>query len=554
MKRLLGLLAIAIAANAVAYDPLTAENRAQYSMETALLRLLPPEQFLVQVDATVGARTNRRPTESEVFENEPATTVTAPAPMPGFVGEPETSSATRPPGTRRYYQYSETPVLEALRVHIALDTEVSRETETLVRRLVDAQLVTYRCKASVEYSKIPMRKSERSVAAAVAEIPSALPGFRVDEWLGTILGIAFFLSLVAVFLLWRLVAQARRRHLEMPARARRPVVAPVAAEAPAAKTAVAAAAMPETTSEAVLASLLRRQLLDRFLRRSEAFRLYYLRLADSVRTELCGLMRGPAFEALLESLELMMLSGATKIETSDEVEHLRFHEKSFEDFVAEETWQTGRLFGFLHQLTDDQLLSVANRETPLTTCLMLRFLKPQTAASILNSLGTNRRREVLAESSRVSATSFEKIAEIEQHLRESVQSTPDRMFGAREKDVAFWGEVVARTEDPKSLLEDIRVVRPDLFPALKRFRVKLEDLGSFPEDVVRRVLSDADNELLALALMTVTKNVVNDVLERLSPRRQELVRAQMRAFSDVSPDRARAANQQLTVRLREAMG
>ena len=63
-RRHLALLAGCLGVVAYGVDPLTAESRAQFALETALSRVLPPEQFLVQVDATVGSRTERRPLET----------------------------------------------------------------------------------------------------------------------------------------------------------------------------------------------------------------------------------------------------------------------------------------------------------------------------------------------------------------------------------------------------------------------------------------------------------------------------------------------------------
>jgi flagellar motor switch protein FliG len=563
MNRALLLLVALLAAPAPAVDPLTAESRVQFALETALSRVLPPESFLVHVDANVQMRAERRPVESEEVLDEPARapapTASPPVPLPGFVSEPDVTEAVEPhrtlSGGRRVFRYQETPVLEALRVHVVLDESVTRETEATVRRLVDAQLAAYRGKVTVQYSRVPMRKIDRSpaetVGTAVAEPES---GFRWDEWLVPILAAGLFLWLVAVFLLWRLTAQSRRGAAVSTGRARRTSPRENANLELDKLRPIAPPGVGAAEADRVRLELLRRQFLDRMLRRAEAFRLYYSRLTDEGRGEVCGLMRGPAFEALLESLELSAVGGKIELEPAEQLERLKYHEKQFEDFIAEESWQTSKLFGFLHALTEDQLLSLANRESAVATCLMLRFLKPDVAARILSSLTPARRREVLAEAGRVSATSFETIREIERRLRDSVQATPERMFGARDKDVAFWGEVLSRIDDSKGLLEDIRAARPDLFPSLKRFRVKLEDLRSLPDEVVRRVLDDADNEILALALLTVTKPVVDDVLARLSPRRAEIVRSQMRAFSDVSPDRARAANQQLTTRLREAIG
>jgi hypothetical protein len=535
-------------------DPLLAESKVQTDLEAALVRVLPREKFLVLVNSEVRYQTERKLVEGEVYaaaSEEKSRFV----PMPGFVPEPQMpQDAPRP--ERQLYHSVDVPVLHRLRVEVSLDEKTPQPIVARAKQLVEQYLhVNYPGVGAASFAQVPMR----SPATEATEAPTLARAERADDRLLPAQALALYgpwaMATLALLLLFaslfptgrhRKVARAPKTpsglsQVFFPVQS--PTLASVFEGKPGAKAEGSKGPESAPTSR-------RRRLLKRFLAHSDSFRLWFLKLGENQRQELIGLMQGPGFLKLLEQLGLPVPTPADAVE-GDESQFAP-HEKSFEEFTHAMEWQDRQFFGFLTALSDDQLIALAKHTESLPMCFMLRYLRPEQSAHLLDALGPVSRSRILSELPTAKKLTLTEIAELENKMRAAVQKLP-RLSSASRSDVDFWAQVLTHLESQESLLKAIEKTDPEMVPTLQRFRFKLDDVPTVAEDVVERVVSDSDNEELGLALAGTPAPVTDRLLKALSARRRAVLEAQLENYRSAPKDKIRQAVGTLTKRFRDSL-
>jgi hypothetical protein len=77
------------------------------------------------------------------------------------------------------------------------------------------------------------------------------------------------------------------------------------------------------------------------------------------------------------------------------------------------------------------------------------------------------------------------------------------------------------------MLQVIEQTQPDIYPALKKYKFKLEDASTLPENLLAKIFADADNDELGRALASCTDEVAEVLLDAVSPARRELLKHQV---------------------------
>jgi len=558
-----------------ALDPFVVEGKVQTDLDNLLSHLMPREQFLVQVNAEVEMETRREVIEGETTNDQlvDAKHEEVIPMMPGFVPEVEKKESPQlPRHQREVFRNVETPVLKMVVAQIGLDDGLDAGLAMRAKMLAQNYLGTnYPRKSLINFSQMPMLKPVKEVEKT--PLPPVVPKEEVKKvepsppptiedvlwhfarWAGLIL-----LALVVFLLALLLVVGTRREKSQSPRR-----------RGGKDRNSIPEAALPrlfdaarnwgtsdnasrndEPVDEKAELSFRRKRLLERFLTRSSAFRQYWSKLSVEVQGELYAVLGGPAFDNFLDGLQIPRPVGS-EIPPSEPEEIIGKHEKSFEEFAETSDWQDRQFFGFLQNLANEQILALANQENPIAVCLMLRFMKARQSAMILDTLPPEKRQEILSQVTAVQEISFTQIAEIEREVRTSVKHMPPRFYGSHNADVDFWGTVLSESEHQEDLLKDLENTNPNISPTLKKFKFKLEDVASFPDNLLRKILSDVDNQELAMALTTCAKDVVDVILEALSPKRKSFLVNQMRSAKGASPEATQSARNSLTRRIREAM-
>ncbi len=562
-------------------DPYLVSNKVQSDLDALLTRLIPVEQFLVQVHTEVATRSEKRLVEGETLVPPRAEARIQPVPaMPGFIPETEDKPERQPdPPTKQLYRLVEIPELRTLKVSVTFDSALKEPLPAQAKTLVRAYLQNnYPGIGMLAFATMPMLKPivepPREIAAEKKEPPPLPPPppekpplSEVDIlWNYMRWAAAALLVVITVLLLLARGGKQTTPQFAMPG---------IPGGFPAGfgggygasptslhdvlengRSNRAARSNEEDESEEdedVAIEKLRKKVLDRFIGRSQAFRQYFGQLSVEASQELYACLRGQAFNKLLDGLAIRAPK-ADKNTPTHILEILDQHDKDFGDFVHAKDWEDRQFFGFLHGLTDEQLAALVAGQTQEIACVLLRMMEPRQSAAVLNMMPEDQRAEILDGVKNLRKISFAQLVEIEKEVRAASQRLPDRYFGSQKEDLTFWGTVVSESTDQDTIVEGLVRSRPEIAGQLKKFRFRLEEAASLPDELLSRVLSQVDNEELCLAMATCSKDVREIFADALSDARRQVIADMYPSYRTAHKERTAAARQKLTKKIREAMG
>lgn len=266
----------------------------------------------------------------------------------------------------------------------------------------------------------------------------------------------------------------------------------------------------------------RLKLLQTFLQDANCVGDYLLKLPEASQQELYALLRGPAYDSLLETLKISSPQGAEHLPVPAE-EQIEFYQKNFEEFLQARSWQINQYFGFMRTLTLDQQIVLLGGENPLVIAVTLRFMPAEQAALLLDRLSSDLRAQVIQSFPRAAEFPSSEFLAIEERLRGLASRLPGGMHGYSESEVRFWVDLLAQSQDEKRLLQEIQTTRPELYSALLPFQFDLNEIQRVRSGARLQVLENLDNEVLAQALVGESSEVREQVLADLPEPRKRLI-------------------------------
>jgi hypothetical protein len=574
---LLSLATFTLSAFSQVADPFAISSKVQMDLDNALSHLIPTDQFLVQVNAEIFTRTERRVVEGETLVVSSLPRQRPVEPMPGFVPETVEKEEVPTPPSRQSFRLVEVPELKVVRVSVSFDQALDRASLNRAQFLVRTYLETnYRGLASLNFLSVPMLKIPKEPVRDIASEKQKWEQERAEmekaerEKLekekaaqrpsdaDIVWGYARWGICAVLFLLLLLVVRQRREGTPQ-----------VSTSAP---------AKDDLFSKASLASILgqrpsfdmnppsrknsgedeepsvaelRKKILERFITRAQAFRQYFLTLSQETANELYACVSGPALDRLLKGLGIAKPPDERMPSDADEI--LEKHLKSFEEFTQAKEWQDRQFFGFLQNLSDEQLATIVASQTPVAACVLIRMLQPKQSAAVLDLLSASKRHDILSHIANIPEVPFSDIVAIEKEIRLAANQVPDRFLGSQKEDADFWGNVVSESSDQDPIFEEIERTRPDIAPQIKKFKFRLEEAASLPDSLLEKVLGAVDNEELCLALSTCATDVRDVLLDALSPSRRTVLKNLFPTYRGAPRERALPARAKLTRRIREAL-
>jgi flagellar motor switch protein FliG len=181
-------------------------------------------------------------------------------------------------------------------------------------------------------------------------------------------------------------------------------------------------------------------------------------------------------------------------------------------------------------------------------------MKSSQSAYILDAMPTARRIEILTEGQRLQQSPFAEILNLEKDLRESVEKLPANFFSSAKDDIDYWKQVVNESQDQDALLDELEKTNPEIYPEVAKSRFKLDEAMGLPPQLLKRVLSETDNEELGMALLTLPEDLVNFFMAVISPKRKALLEEQIASMrGNIPKTKLVESRLSLTKRFKEAM-
>jgi len=193
-----------------------------------------------------------------------------------------------------------------------------------------------------------------------------------------------------------------------------------------------------------------------------------------------------------------------------------------------------RPFEFVRKTDASQLLNFIQDEHPQTIALILSYLSPSQASTIISSLAPDKQADVAKRIAQMDRTSPDVIKEVEKVLERKLVSLVNQdytMVGGVDSIVEILNTVDRGTE--KHIMETLEIEEPELADEIRRKMFVFEDILSLDDKSIQRVLREVDNNELAIALKGANEEVQNIIFNNLSKRLASMIREDMEYMGPV---------------------
>lgn len=193
-----------------------------------------------------------------------------------------------------------------------------------------------------------------------------------------------------------------------------------------------------------------------------------------------------------------------------------------------------RPFEFVRKTDASQLLNFIQDEHPQTIALILSYLSPSQASTIISSLAPDKQADVAKRIAQMDRTSPDVIKEVEKVLERKLASLVNQDYtivGGVDSIVEILNTVDRGTE--KHIMETLEIEEPELADEIRRKMFVFEDILSLDDKSIQRVLREVDNNELAVALKGANEEVQNVIFNNLSKRLAAMIREDMEYMGPV---------------------
>jgi len=187
-----------------------------------------------------------------------------------------------------------------------------------------------------------------------------------------------------------------------------------------------------------------------------------------------------------------------------------------------------RPFDFIRRTDPSHLLNFIQGEHPQTIALILAYLDPQKAASILAELPHNVQADVARRIAEMKRTSPDVLREVERVLERKLSTLASEDFtqaGGIDAVVEILNQVDRGTE--KIIIEALEEEDPELAEEIKKRMFVFEDIVLLDDRSIQKVLREVDSQELAKALKGVDAEVQEKIFRNMSKRAAQLLREDM---------------------------
>jgi flagellar motor switch protein FliG len=187
-----------------------------------------------------------------------------------------------------------------------------------------------------------------------------------------------------------------------------------------------------------------------------------------------------------------------------------------------------RPFEFVRKTDASQLLNFIQDEHPQTIALILSYLSPSQASTIISSLSPDKQADVAKRIAQMDRTSPDVIKEVEKVLERKLASLVNQDYtivGGVDSIVEILNTVDRGTE--KHIMETLEIEEPELADEIRRKMFVFEDILSLDDKSIQRVLREVDNNELAVALKGSNEEVQTIIFNNLSKRLAAMIKEDM---------------------------
>ena len=203
-------------------------------------------------------------------------------------------------------------------------------------------------------------------------------------------------------------------------------------------------------------------------------------------------------------------------------------------------------FEFVRKTDASQLLNFIQDEHPQTIALILSYLAPGQAATLIAALPTEKQADVAKRIAVMDRTSPEVIKEVERVLESKLSSLVNQdytIIGGVDAVVEILNAVDRGTE--KHIMESLEIEEPELADEIRKKMFVFEDILLLDDRAIQRVLRDVANDDLTIALKSTNEQVQNAIFSNMSKRLAVMIKEDMEFMGPVRMKDVEEAQQKI---------
>ena len=193
-----------------------------------------------------------------------------------------------------------------------------------------------------------------------------------------------------------------------------------------------------------------------------------------------------------------------------------------------------RPFDFIRRTDPAHLLNFVQQEYPQTIALILAYLDPQKAGTILQNLPQEIQPEVAKRLATMDRTSPDVLREVERVLEKklSTLSSEDYTAAGGVDAIVEILNLVDRSSE-KAIIETLEEDDPELAEEIKKRMFVFEDIVMLHDRAIQKVLREVDQQELAKALKSVDTEVQDKIFRNMSKRAASMLKEDMEFMGPV---------------------
>ncbi len=211
-----------------------------------------------------------------------------------------------------------------------------------------------------------------------------------------------------------------------------------------------------------------------------------------------------------------------------------------------------RPFDFIRRTDPTHLLNFIQQEHPQTIALILAYLEPGKAATILSNLSHEVQSDIAKRIATMDRTSPETLREVERVLEKKLStiSSEDYTAAGGVESVVEILNLVDRTTE-KGIIENLEEEDPELAEEIKKRMFVFEDIVMLDDRSIQKVLREVDSAELAKALKSVDNEVQDKIFRNMSKRASQLLKEDMEYMGPIRMKDVEEAQQKIVSIIRK---
>ncbi|MGL5253877.1 MAG: flagellar motor switch protein FliG [Brevinema sp.] len=209
-------------------------------------------------------------------------------------------------------------------------------------------------------------------------------------------------------------------------------------------------------------------------------------------------------------------------------------------------------FDFIRRTDPVHLVNFIQNEHPQTIALILSYLEPQKAATVLAALNTDLQANIMKRIATMDRTSPEILREVERVLERKLSTLSSEDFtsaGGIDAVVAIINNADRTTE--RNIIETLEEDDPDLAEEIKKKMFVFEDIITLDDKSIQKVMRNIDNNDLSKALKSVDSEVQEKIFRNMSKRAAGMLKDDMEFMGPVRLKEVEEAQQKIVSVIRK---